>query len=54
MQILINKKFLQDLAILPAKERHRVEKFLFEEVPGFRRISKIPNINLKGIRIITE
>jgi hypothetical protein len=42
------------LLILPAKERHRVEKFLFEEVPGFRRISEIPNINLKDIRIITE
>ena len=51
MQVLINKKFLQDLAILPVKERHRVEKFLFEEVPTFRRISEIPNIiKLKGYK----
>ncbi len=51
MHILINKKFLQELALLPSKERERIEKFIFKEVPKFKKISEIPNmVKLKGYK----
>lgn len=49
MKIQVNKTFLKELATLPAKDRIRIEKFLFEKVETFKRLNQIPNIGkLKG------
>ena len=51
MNIRINKVFLKELAKLPAKERLKVEKLLFEEVEHYKSMAQIPNFNkLKGYR----
>ncbi len=43
MNIKVNLTFLKELAKLPAKERRKVEKLLFEEVENFTTLSQIPN-----------
>lgn len=51
MNITVNRTFLKELAKLPAKERRKVEKLLFEEVENFTNLSQIPNFQkLKGYR----
>lgn len=51
MNIQVNKVFLKELAKLPAKERQKVEKLLFEEVENYKSFAQIPNFNkLKGYR----
>lgn len=51
MNIKVNRTFLKELAKLPAKERRKVEKLLFEEVENFTTLSQIPNFQkLKGYR----
>ncbi|MDP2338020.1 MAG: type II toxin-antitoxin system RelE/ParE family toxin [Bacteroidota bacterium] len=51
MNIGINKVFLKELAKLPAKERLKVEKFLFEEILNYKSPFQIPNFEkLKGYR----
>lgn len=51
MNIKVNRTFLKELAKLPAKERRKVEKLLFEEVEHFTTLSQIPNFQkLKGYR----
>lgn len=44
MNIGINKVFLKELAKLPAKERLKVEKLIFEEVENFKNLAQIPNL----------
>ena len=44
MDIRVNRKFLRELALLPARERARIEKFLFEEVATYANLQQIPNI----------
>jgi len=52
MNIYVNKVFLKELAKVPARERQRVEKLLFEEVEFYTSTSQIPNFEkLKGYRI---
>jgi mRNA interferase RelE/StbE len=51
MNVRINKVFLKELAKLPAKERLKVEKLVFEEVETYDSTAKIPNFKkLKGYR----
>lgn len=51
MNIKVNRTFLKELTKLPAKERSKVEKLLFEEVENFTTLSQIPNFQkLKGYR----
>jgi len=51
MNIKVNRTFLKELAKLPARERRKVEKLLFEEVENFTTLSQIPNFQkLKGYR----
>lgn len=38
MKVLINKRFLKDLARLPHAERSRVEKFVFQDILKFESI----------------
>ena len=35
MIVKVNKKFLKDLAVLPAQERRKIENLVFEESPQF-------------------
>jgi len=44
MNIQVNRVFLKELAKLPAKERLKVEKLLFEEVEGYVSFAQIPNL----------
>ena len=49
MEIRINKRFLKELASLPVKDRQRIEKFVFEDSSGFKKITDIPGLHkLKG------
>lgn len=49
MNIQVNRVFLKELAKLPAKERFKVEKLLFEEVESYNSLAQIPNFKkLKG------
>lgn len=51
MNIQVNRVFLKELSKLPAKERFKVEKLLFEEVESYNSLAQIPNIKkLKGYR----
>jgi mRNA interferase RelE/StbE len=51
MIVQINRVFLKELAKLPAKERHKVEKLLFEEVESYKNLAQISNFKkLKGYR----
>ncbi|HEX7585362.1 MAG TPA: type II toxin-antitoxin system RelE/ParE family toxin [Prolixibacteraceae bacterium] len=51
MNIRVNKVFLKELAKLPARERQKVEKLLFEEVENYKSPTQIPNFRkLKGYR----
>ncbi len=49
MQILINKQFLKELAVIPAKDRKRIEMFIFSDMPTYKNLADIPGIRkLKG------
>jgi len=51
MNIQVNRVFLKELAKLPARERLKVEKLLFEEVESYKSLAQIPNFKkLKGYR----
>lgn len=51
MNVRVNRTFLKELAKLPAKERIKVEKLLFEEIVNFSTLSQINNFEkLKGYR----
>ena len=51
MNICVNMVFLKELARVPARDRQRVEKLLFEEVEFYKSTSEIPNFEkLKGYR----
>jgi len=51
MNVQVNRVFLKELAKLPAKERLKVEKLLFEEVESYLSLAQIPNFKkLKGFR----
>lgn len=51
MKVLVNKKFLKDLATLPAKERTKIEKVVFIDASTYTTLAQIPNIGkLKGYR----
>ena len=51
MNIQVNRVFLKELAKLPAKERLKVEKLLFEAVEHYVSLVQIPNLKkLKGYR----
>ncbi len=51
MQIRVNKTFLKELAVLPLKERIRIERFLFEKTKNIKNLYDIPNLGkLKGYK----
>jgi mRNA interferase RelE/StbE len=51
MNVRVNKVFVKELAKLPAKERLKVEKLVFEEVESYDSTAEIPNLKkLKGYR----
>ncbi len=49
MQIKIHRKFLQELASLPYKDRQKIEKFVFEQSSTFQSLHDIKGLSkLKG------
>lgn len=49
MQVFFNKKFLKDLADIPAKTRTKVEDLVFKEIPAYNSTSELQNLEkLKG------
>jgi mRNA interferase RelE/StbE len=49
MQIKINRKFLKELAVLPEKDRKKIEQFVFEESINFKNLNDVSRIKkLKG------
>ena len=51
MQVIINKQFLKELAVIPAKDRKRIETFVFCDIPRYKDFFEIPGIRkLKGHR----
>lgn len=51
MQVIINKQFLKELAVIPAKDRQRIETFVFSDIPRYKDFFEIPGIRkLKGYR----
>jgi len=49
MQIKIHKRFLQELALLPLKDRQKIEKFVFEQSSSFRSLHEIKGLSkLRG------
>lgn len=49
MQVLINKRFLRDLARIPKQDRIRIEDFVFSKIRDYQNITEIPNLSkLKG------
>ena len=48
MKITFRKKFLKELANLPAKDRKKIEIFVFEELENCKTIN-----NVKGIEKLT-
>lgn len=52
MQVIYNKKFLKDLASLSSRQRIKVEKLVFEEIPAFKLLSEIYNLKkLQGYQL---
>ncbi len=45
MEILINKRFLKDLAEIPVRDRRRIEKFVFEDIQKVDSTYHIPNFS---------
>ncbi len=49
MQVLINKQFLKELAVVPPRDRKRIETFVFSDIPTYNNLAEIPGIRkLKG------
>ena len=49
MQVLINKQFLKELAVVPLRDRKRIETFVFSDIPTYSNLAEIPGIRkLKG------
>ena len=49
LEIRFHKTFLKELAVIPLKERKKIERFLFEELPDYRSLGEIPELKkLKG------
>jgi len=52
VQVIYNKKFLKDLASLSSRQRIKVEKLVFEEIPAFKLLSEIYNLKkLQGYQL---
>ncbi|WP_419801288.1 type II toxin-antitoxin system RelE family toxin [Mucilaginibacter sp.] len=52
MQLIYNKKFLKDLASIPSKQRIKVEKLIFQEIPTYKGFSEIKNLKkLQGYEL---
>jgi mRNA interferase RelE/StbE len=45
VEIVINKRFLKDLAEIPMRDRRRIEKFVFEDIFKFSSPYHIPNFS---------
>ncbi len=49
MKVYYRKKFLKDLSKIPSKTRMRMEKFVFEKIPGANSIVELRKVEqLKG------
>jgi len=44
MQLKINRKFLKELAVLPDKDRKRIEQFVFEDSINFENLNDVTGI----------
>ncbi|MVN22121.1 type II toxin-antitoxin system RelE family toxin [Mucilaginibacter arboris] len=52
VNVIYNKKFLKDLALLPSKQRIKVEKLVFQEIPAYEHLSEIKNLKkLQGYEL---
>jgi len=52
VQVIYNKKFLKDLASLSSRQRIKVEKLVFEEIPAFKLLLEIHNLKkLQGYQL---
>jgi len=45
VEIVINKRFLKDLADIPVRDRRRIEKFVFGDIKKFNSPYLIPNFS---------
>ncbi len=51
MEIKVNTTFLKELARIPTSKRLKIEQFVFNDAPAFRRQEDIPNLRkLKGYK----
>jgi mRNA interferase RelE/StbE len=41
LEVKVNKRFLKDLAAIPARERTRIEQFIFEDLEHFNTIEEV-------------
>jgi mRNA interferase RelE/StbE len=49
VQVLFNRKFLKDLALIHSKTRLKVEELVFKEIPAYTSVSEIKNLKkLRG------
>jgi hypothetical protein len=49
MEILNNKKFLDELALIPENKRTTIEQFVFVDIRKFNSPTEVPNLKkLKG------
>jgi hypothetical protein len=55
MNVQVNKRFLKDLSRIPDRERIRIEKLHFTELPNYVTPNQIPNLSkLKDINIFIK
>ncbi len=51
MQIKVHKKFLQELASLPDKDKQKIEQFVFEQSNTFKSLHEITGLSkLRGYK----
>ncbi|MDF9795043.1 mRNA-degrading endonuclease RelE of RelBE toxin-antitoxin system [Catalinimonas alkaloidigena] len=54
MTIRVNKKFLKDLAKIPANERQKIEVFVFEESEKIKSLEKDYLIQVENLEVFEE
>jgi len=51
MEVRVNKTFLKELARIPARQKEKIEQFVFNDSIAFERQEDIPNLRkLKGYK----
>lgn len=51
LDLLVQRKFLKDLAKIPTRDRAKIESFVFESLPGYATIEEIGKLEkMQGYR----